>query len=706
MARNPLRVETEQQFDWRIQSDDSPSGRLQSNRTPRTTVSLPQNLPPLAYRTATAQTSPVAPPAPSKHSPVPPPPAKKQPLRTTAEKVLRPTAPPRPRRVRKPAPCLRLSRPKWSTPRIAWKWPMFWLAVLGGLSGTGLLALLWLTNLPPLPDCKTLPSLASDSDRLYCAREAIQSGGATALVAGLQVIQPWGENHPLYREAQPLLKSWSDQLLAIARQKVELADLEGAVTLAWKIPRTSPVYAEAQKAIVEWRSQWNQGETIIANAQKALQQQEWKVASEQLLALGGLPNDYWRIRRLDELTRRIVVERTAAENLQKAQKLAKGNHPERLAQAIALVQQIDSSTYIWPQAAPRLTEWSMTLANTALTLWQSGDQSGAIALAQQIPVNVELPGDAKDLVILSHATQLASVSDVAWKPSLEQVWGLREAIAALRRIAPSSPFYAQAQVNLRDREAQLQDMMQLQYASAIASLSQQSALELAIQQAQQIGADRPQRNRAQTLIAHWGLEIQRLQDLPYLARARSLAAPGTIPALRQAIAAAQQVPQNRALRTDADTAIAQWMARIETIEDQPIFDRARQLADQNRLRDAIQEARKIEPDRALYDSAQVAIASWRNTIEQAEIALDRKIMDEANSLAARGRLSLAIEAASRIGSERPLYSEARSAIASWSDQRDQIWADWGASNGVSGDQVPANAPSDSYVNPDDSGLPQ
>jgi hypothetical protein len=583
---------------------------------------------------------------------------------------------------------------------------MFWLVILGGLSGTGLLALLWLTNLPPLPDCKTLPPLASDSDRLYCARESIQLGGADALVTGLQLIQPWGENHPLSREAQPLLKSWSEQLLAIARQKVEQADLKGAVALAWKVPRTSPVYAEAQKAIVEWRSQWNQGETIIANAQKALQQQEWKAASEQLLALGGVSNDYWRIQRLDELTRRIVLERTAAENLQKAQKLGKGNHPERLVQAIALVQQIAPSTYVWPQAAPRLTEWSITLANTALTLWRSGDQSGAIALAQQIPVNVDLPGDAKDLVILSHATQLASISDVDWQPSLEQVWGLREAIAALRRIAPSSPFYAQAQANLRDREAQLQDMTQLQAASVIASLSQQSALELAIQQAQQIAPDRPQRNRAQTLIAHWGLEIQRLQDLPYLARARSLAAPDTIPALRQAIAAAQQVPQNRALRMDADAAIAQWTARIETIEDQPIFDRARQLADQNRLRDAIQEARKIERGRALYDPAQAAIASWRNTIEQAEIAQDRKIMDEANSLAARGRLSLAIEAALRIGSERPLYSEARSAIASWSDQRDQIWADWGASNGVPSDQVPADVPSDSDVNPDDSGLSQ
>jgi hypothetical protein len=244
-----------------------------------------------------------------------------------------------------------------------------------------------------------------------------------------------------------------------------------------------------------------------------------------------------------------------------------------------------------------------------------------------------------------------------------------EAKTALQQVKPDSPFYTQAQAAQQTLQAQLDDGIQLYYATLSAKMGQHSTLELAIGQAQQVSIDRPRRIQAQTLIAYWQDEIERIEDQPYLDAATTLAEPGEIPDLQAAIAEASKILQGRSLRNEAQGWIATWQDQIETLEDQPMLDRARSLANDGQLGAAIETAATIRSGRALYEQAQAAIYTWQaQLIRETQLAADRPILERARSLAASGDLYSAIRVASQIGTGRVLYGEAQSLIADWEYQ--------------------------------------
>lgn len=540
-------------------------------------------------------------------------------------------------------------------------------------SGVGAFAFFWLTSLPPLPDCDQISPLAAASERLYCARAAAQSGDLPQLLAGIELTQQWAPGDPLYGEAQGMMTDWSKAVLAIAYEKIGESSLQEAVDLANRIPPNSSIYEEAQAAIAAWQNQWQDGEAIYDVAQTALQSRNWDLASQQVVELGKLENVYWRQQQADNLARQILAEKLAWRYLDEARNEAKANTPDQIIKAIALVQQIDPKSYLAAEANADLDQWSQTLIEAGWQRWQQGDIDGAIALMQQVPATVTLSAEAEDLILFSHAQRLAIESQSNWQPSIGQMLNLIEGIAAARRIAPTSQFYDQAQTNLADWQLQLQDLGQLQLARLIASSGQYLALQRAVEQAQLVTADRPRRLQAQTLVAHWTSDIQRIEDRPILELAQTLAVPGTLPDLQAAIAQASQITLGRALRGEAQAAIARWNRQVQTIEDRPILDRAKDIAQSGRLTDAIREADKITADRALYREAQSAIQGWQREIL---IARDRSLLDEAASLAAGTNLTAAINLASQIPPDRPLYDEAQAAIARWDVERAEIWQMW------------------------------
>jgi len=610
----------------------------------------------------------------------------KPPLKKSA--TLRP-ATPKPKKHRVPR------RP----PAQVWRWSFLWVGAFFVAGGIGTGALLWLTNLPPAPDCQKITSLSLDMERLYCAREAAQSGKAADLIVGLELVSGWTADQPLYSDAQELLGDWSNALFALARTNVEQGNLKDALALTRHIPKNSTIYAQVQEAIASWQEEWKQGEALLAIAQLDLKNQNWKQASAQVTELGKLNHSYWQRHQVIELTRQIGMERDAWETLATARKLTTGGAVEQLGAAIALVQQIRPHTYAGVEAQSSLQTWTQALVAASLQQWRQGNLTKAIALAQDIPLNQEIPAAAKDLVRFSYATKLNPLDTLQFQPSLVQIWQLQEAIAALHQIAPDSPFYGLAQAKLQDWEPQAQDLTQLHYANLIAHLGHRTTFELAIAQANLIAPDHPGRVQAQSLIAYWHQQIERIEDQPYLLQARDLARVGSIPALRQAMAVAQQVPAGRALHQDAQAAIADWQAQIEIIEDKPWLVKALALAKANKLSDAIQEAAKIRSGRALYHEAQVAIADWQAQIRAVQVAEDRRILDEAVALAAKTHLSEAIDVASQIGVGRPLRDEAQGAIAQWEDERNSIWESWSTQDQQGDTAAPApeeSNPGDSY----------
>lgn len=555
-------------------------------------------------------------------------------------------------------------------------WSLLWVLTFCGLAGLGIQSLEWLTRIPEPPNCSKITFAAADAERLFCAREAAKSGHLADLAAAVNLVANWPADHPLYREGQSLLAEWSAQILEAAEARLESSGVQDALAIARQIPPSSPLYADVQAAIAQWQNQWQQGEAIWNKAQDALRNQDWKLAAEQVTRLGQVESEYWRTHRMEVLTRQILQEQTAHKLLAQAQQAVGNQTLDSLRTAIALVQQIDPQTLAWETAQADLQTWSGALLDLALRQWQAGDRSGALALAQQVPPDLvnHLTGEGQNLLRLAHAQRLITEPAAQWLPSLRQVWSVREAIAALSAIPSTSTFYAIAQTELNAQHAALEDLRQLQTAGLVASLGQRTTLDWASHLAQQIAPGRPRRLQAQTLAAHWQQETQRIQDMPQFLQAQALAQPGQIADLQAAIAAAREIPRDRALWPEAEQAIAQWSRQIQTLEDRPTLDEAVRIAQAGDLARAIRTAERIGRDRALHAEAQASIQTWNAKLEEIRIAEDRKHLDQARALAARVRLSQAIDTASQITRDRPLYAEAQQAIAQWRTQRDEILA--------------------------------
>jgi hypothetical protein len=192
-------------------------------------------------------------------------------------------------------------------------------------------------------------------------------------------------------------------------------------------------------------------------------------------------------------------------------------------------------------------------------------------------------------------------------------------------------------------------------------------MEEAIEEIKKLDKNSEYYQLGQTLKNRWQLETK---DIAHLSQARDLARVSTISNLREAIAEAELIPSGNPRYSDARREIADWRGQIQTIEDQPILSRARELSYGNSIsawRRAIAEARLIASNSPLYDEAQKDVRSWRANIERVE---DRPILDEAQSFANANNYPAAIAAAKRIGSGRSLYSEAQNEIATWQREID------------------------------------
>ncbi|NJL86565.1 MAG: hypothetical protein HC886_12250 [Leptolyngbyaceae cyanobacterium SM1_1_3] len=551
------------------------------------------------------------------------------------------------------------------SPRAIWAWPMLWLVLLVGSSAVGLWAIALLTQIPPLPNCEEISRLSADSDRLYCAKSAAASKAPDHLVAAIGLVAPWRDRHPLYTEAEPLLNQWSSDLMNVARREVNQGHLETALALAGIIPEQAESYQKVQSSMSVWQAEWKTGEAVQAAIQEDIAAKNWQQASEKLQALKKLYTDYWVRQQFQALKDQIELESQGWQQLQQARELAESTDISDLGEAIALAQTIDLQSQAWREARADVDNWSESLLMYSFRQWELGNLDTAIETVQQVPADPTLVPEARDLIQFAQAQRLVSNLS-GWKPQLSDLFNLGEAISAVQQIQPGSPFYDDAQAQLTPWQQELQDLVQLQSATWTANLGQLTTYRYAMEQAQVVSADRPRRQQAQTLVAHWQNQIQRIEDRPYLQRSAQLARVGTVAAYQAAIAAAQKVAPGRALRVEAQTQIASWTSQIQVIQDQPVLKKANTLAADGKLKEAIEVAQGIKPERALYEQAQTAIQNWTGQIQVAE---DRPILAEAKELAYQGSLTAAINLASQIGSERALYPEARSAITNWRSER-------------------------------------
>ncbi|UBF26092.1 hypothetical protein K9N68_31940 [Kovacikia minuta CCNUW1] len=548
----------------------------------------------------------------------------------------------------------RLAQPKEASGSVASKigrkvkpvmGPLAGLSLLAFFAGSGVAAFLWLTSLPPLPNCKHPQTLGLDSEKLFCVEQAARSGSTDSLLAGLEFAKGLSADHPLHSRVQELMDGWSSSVLELARVKAIELDLKGAIALAQKIPVTSPVHKEAKAAITNWQKDLTQGQAIINSVQAAMKARNWGLAVQQLRKLSKLESEYW-VQHVDRLRQKISSEQIAADQLQQARRLVKSSPKDIqvLGRAIALAEQISPDTHAHTQAKADVEGWIQSLFTlVAGKLSPHTDLKGATAALQGLPRGIPAP-DARDVLWFSRAQPLVN-NQITRGPLYEQLWQLWLVLSQIRQIKPNSPLYAQTKGLFPKLERQIQDVTQLQAATMVASWWQIPTFQLAIQMAQGIAPDRPRRVYAQTLVSMWKADIQRVEDRPLLTQAQQYAATGKPETLRIAIAYAQQIAPKRPLRVEAQTAIAQWTQQIQLIEDGPLLEQAQTFAKQQRLGDAIRVAAKIRPGRSLYKEAQTAIQDWTY---QLQVAQDRPLLDQATALAGQGQLTSAINTAAQI----------------------------------------------------------
>lgn len=553
-------------------------------------------------------------------------------------------------------------KPSNRSSKSSWGLPFLWLTIVGLLGGTGYAAFWLLTRVPPAPDCEQISPIAPDGERLFCAQQVANSRQLEDLVAAVALVKAWTEEHPLHRESQRLLEEWSKSILAIASQKMNEGDLQGAIKVAKEVPKTSPIYDRAQQQIANWQGNWDKGASIYEEALAALKKQDWTTANKRAEELGKLDNEHWRIRRYNELTRLIASEQLSWRRLAQAKELAEYQTLDRLKEAIDLARQIELKSFARQEAQAGIARWSRALLKIAGELLEQRNVESAIAAANTVPEDSSLHAEAADFVVLSRATALS------WQDNLV---ALLEAQAMANEIQPDRPLHKQAQAQIKTWQTSLQDLVQIQVAGTVASVGQPFTFNLASEMAQLVAQDRPRRIEAQTKIASWRKEIQRIQDRPFIIRARQIAQTETVANLKAAIAEASRVELGRPRRVEAQTLIAQWNKQIEVLEDQPILDEARSVANAGNLSQAIKVAERIQPGRALYSEAQDAIYGW---VVQIQIAEDRATLNDATYLASIGQYGEAIRTASRIRWGRPLYYEAQDSIARWTAEREALYA--------------------------------
>ncbi len=533
----------------------------------------------------------------------------------------------------------------------------------------GLWALAWLTRIPPLPDCEDVTAASADGDRLICAQSALRSGSAKNLIQAVQLSANYAPTHPLYGETQPVLVESSERLLEKATEKMHEGDLDKATEWAGQIPLDTPLRDTAQSKMWDWQEEWKQGQSLENAIEQAIAARDWIAAGNDLQQLKLLSSDYWVGQRHNELQQKKQLEETAWSQIEQARGLANTGNPDNIGQALVIAQRINLTSQAWHEAEEDIDRWSQNLLLYSFQRWELGDVEGAIAAVQKVPPDPNLAPEAQDLIKFSHATRLAEQAQQEESGYL-QLFKLMEAIRAADKIPGNSSFYQTAQQSKQAWQAELEDLRTLQFASNVASLRQSWAYDYAADIAWSVELERPRRLQAQTLIAHWQDEIERLEDRPFLIRARTFARKATIPALEAAIAEARNVALGRALRIDAQTLIADWLDQIEVIQDQPILNEANQLASADQLREAIAVAQQIQDDRALHAQAQAMIKDWTRTIQIEE---DSPILEKAKSLAYQGSLTDAINMAAQIAPGRALHSEAQNAISLWEAERAYIW---------------------------------
>ncbi|MGK7891185.1 MAG: hypothetical protein AB4042_17790 [Leptolyngbyaceae cyanobacterium] len=565
-----------------------------------------------------------------------------------------PSRSPAPSTGRNPDPAIAHRRRPW-LPRIMGHW-LFWMttsiAITGGVAG---FAGATLFKLPSLPNCpKIFWPMASASLRMHCAEQAADKNTPRDLLEAIALVDELPGDHPLRSRVNRLIDQWSLDMLDLAEISFHQGDLEGAIAAAKRVPRSLAAYEQVDTRIDQWQTVWADAEKIYQDSEALLEQEDLRGAFTLATKLLTVENEYWKTAQYNLLTELIESSRIDTELLNQARRLAKSNNVTDLIEAMGLLEKIQPTSRLYPPARRALSRFLEELVDLGVKALVAGDADTAMEVSRNLPNGVEFKAKAQDLRELSFAISQASSGMV---PDLES------AILQAQDLGPNRPLYSNAQALIQTWELEVQDIHHLSRARGLAAMGLIPDLQAAIAEAQLVGYNHPRFDEAETAINGWQTQIYTLQDQPHLDEARRLAAQGSIRSLDAAIRKAKLIPDGRPLSTQANNLINQWTIQVQTLQDRPYLDDAVNFANRGNLPAAIAAAQRIRPNRALHDEAQAKIRRWQDDVN-GDI-----FFQQANDIARQNTPSAwarAIQVASRISERHPNYPQSARLMDRWS----------------------------------------
>ncbi len=536
-------------------------------------------------------------------------------------------------------------------------WRFWAISSILASGGIGFLAIAMLFNLPALPNCPAIFwPMASASLRLSCAQIAANKQTLKDLLEAIKLVNSLPADHPLRAEADRLTEQWSQDILRLAEGTFQDGKIAEAIRAVRQIPNTVSAYALVEARVQHWQKIWSEAEAIFKQAKAEMGKENYGNAFRQAVKLLSVGNSYWETVKYQELTKLIAVARAEGSKLVKARRLAEEGNLADLLTAIKLVESIPTTSQLYGQARAAIGEIGHKMLDLAEVTLNHKDLQGAIAIVRKIPGSAGIKAEAEDFIALARARAEIWTDSVA---------GIEDAIQQAQKLTPDRPLYRKAQQLIARWQFEINDVGHLEQARELAQPGTVDALSAAIAEAANIPNGNPRWDEAQHEIRRWTTQIQTIEDRPLLEQAEQVASAGDILSLQAAIETARQIERNRALFSTAQQKINTWTQQIQRIQDQPYLDQARTLADSGNLTDAIAVAKQIQSGRALYDQAQNDIRSWQNQVQ------GQQNLREAYRLANGGSpdaLASAISVAQRIPTASAARSEADSLIDQWSWQ--------------------------------------
>ena len=487
--------------------------------------------------------------------------------------------------------------------RLGWS---FWgLVSLLVTTSAGISAVMVLLKLPAVPNCPSLflPT-ASVSMRIYCAELAANKQTVDNLLEAIALLKELPSDHPMKAQVDEYLAQWSKDILALGDDSFQKGQLETAIATARRIPANTSAQALVEKQIKKWQDVWQKADALYQQAEQALRDGNWPVATRFSSQLLNIENRYWAESKYTEILEKGKQAREDAKQLNRAYQLVSMGSISNLIEAIEIAKSVNPNSYAYNPAQKIIQDASQKLLGIARTSLDNEDWRGIIQIANRLSRVIDTP-EAKRLDDLAQAIAKSQEGTAA---------GLEAALARLDRIDRTSPFYDRIQrLSLRWRR-DIEGLSSLERARQLASSGQNADLVAAIAQARLVPQSSPRFNEAITQIRRWTEQVEGSEDRPILARAEQLAAGGNVQAYQAAIQQASLIGSNRALYKDAQEKISRWSTGLETNQDQPYLDQAQALARVGNYQDAINFVSQIPSGRSLYNQAQANIRTWQASL--------------------------------------------------------------------------------------------